>query len=264
MSDAQAIQSISVQLKDGVAIVHIDRPDKLNALDSQTIEVLLKTLKDIAEDEKQWVVILTGRGAAFSVGGDLREAMAIGDQSDWEPRMRKWMSGAAALIMQMRRMSNPIIAAINGPAIGGGMALATAADIRICSTSAYFSTAFVSIGLVGFEMGLSLLLPAAIGPGPALNLAILGGRLSAQEALRLNFVTEVVPADDLLARAQQLAENIARQSARAVRSTKEMMRNHVPLEQLQRTLEAELEAQMKCVFSPDNRAAMAKIVERSA
>src|SRR3546814_14644726 len=98
--------------------------------------------------------------------------------------MRKLMAGAAELVLQMRSLPQPIIAAVNGPAVGGGMALATAADIRLCSTSAYFSTAFITLGLVGFEMGLSVLLPAAIGASADFNLAVSGERLRAQQADR--------------------------------------------------------------------------------
>src|SRR3546814_8437635 len=106
------------------------------------------------------------------------------------------------------------------------MALATAADIRLCSTSAYLSTAFITLGLVGFEMGLSVLLPAAIGASAAFNLAVSGERLSAQQAEALGLVREVVAPHELLARARQLADGIASHSSRAVRSTKAMLNNH--------------------------------------
>src|SRR3546814_20145167 len=93
-------------------------------------------------------------------------------------------------------------------AVGGGMALATAADIRLCSTSAYFSTAFITLGLVGFEMGLSVLLPAAIGASAAFNLAVSGERLSAQQAEALGLVREVVAPHELLARARQDRQSV--------------------------------------------------------
>jgi enoyl-CoA hydratase len=238
---------------DGIALVR-----------SRTIEALSEAFTTIAGDDTSRVVILTGAGAAFCVGGDLQEVMEISSDPQWEPRMRKMMASAASLVLQMRRLPQPIIAAVNGPAVGGGMGLAMAADIRLCSTSADFSTAFIALGLVGFEMGLSVLLPSAIGSGAAFDLAISCGRISAQQAERLNLVQEVVPADDLLARARQVAEGIASRSPRAVRSTKEMMNNHLPLEHLQRTLQTEMEAQMLCVFSPDNRAAIAKITGTAA
>src|SRR3546814_19012352 len=115
--------------------------------------------------------------------------------------MRKLMAGAADLVLQMRSLPQPIIAAVNGPAVGGAMALATAADIRLCSTSAYFSTAFITLGLVGFEMGLSVLLPAAIGASAAFKLAVSGERLSAQQAPAQGLVGEVVETPELLASA---------------------------------------------------------------
>src|SRR3546814_2370128 len=103
----------------------------------------------IATDDRVRVVILSAAGTAFCVGGDLQEVMEISSAPLWEPRMRKLMAGAAELVLQMRSLPQPIIAAVKGPAVGGGIALATAADIRICSTSVYFSTAFITLGQLG-------------------------------------------------------------------------------------------------------------------
>lgn len=254
-----AIESVG----NGIALVRIDRPEKFNALDSRTIEALSEIFRKIAADDSVRVVILSGSGPAFCVGGDLQEVMEISTATPWEPRMRKLMAGAAELVLQMRRLPQPIIAAVNGPAVGGGMALATAADIRLCSTSAYFSTAFITLGLVGFEMGLSVLLPDAIGASAAFDLAVSGKRLSAQQAETLGLVRAVVPPDELPARARQLADEIAAHSVRAVRSTKAMMNNHLFLERLQQAQQKELEAQMQCIFSEDNRAAITKIARKS-
>lgn len=262
----ESSQTPSVALEsvgNGIALLRIDRPEKLNALDSRTIAALSRAFAKVADDDDVRVVILSGSGTAFCVGGDLQEVMDISADPLWQPRMRELMDSAAALVLQMRRLPQPIIAAVNGPAVGGGMALATAADIRLCSTSAYFSTAFIALGLVGFEMGLSVLLPSAIGAGAAFDLAVCGGRLSAQQAERLNLVREVVPADQLLARATQVAEGIALRSARAVQATKAMMNNHLSLEHLQQALHVEMEAQMQCIFSEENRAAIARIAKKS-
>lgn len=265
MSESGQKHSVAIESAgNGVALLRINRPEKLNALDSRTIAALSEAFSKFAADETVRAVILTGSGTAFCAGADLQEVMELSADPLWQPRMRELMASAAELVLQMRRLPQPIIAAINGPAVGGGMGLAMAADLRLCSTSAYFSTAYISIGLVGFEMGLSVLLPNAIGSGAAFDLAISGGRLSAQQAEKLNLVLESVPADELLAHARQLAEGIASRSPRAVRSTKEMMNNHLPLERLQQTLQTEMEAQMLCVFSPENRAAIAKITGTAA
>ena len=246
-----------------IALLSINRPKKLNTLDSRTIDLLLEAFTKIAADNSLRVVILSGTGTAFSVGGDLQEVMEISADPLWESRMQKMMASAAALILQMRCLPQPIIAAINGPAVGGGMALAVAADMRLCSTSAYFSTAYIAIGLVGFEMGLSVLLPSIIGASAAFDLAVSGRRLSAQQAERLSLVREVVQSEELIARATELAQEIASRSARAVRSTKEMMNNHFSLMHLQQALEAEVAAQMQCIFSKENRAAIAQVANKN-
>jgi enoyl-CoA hydratase len=247
----------------GITLLRIQRPEKLNALDRRTIEALSAAFTQIADDDSVRVVILSGAGTAFCAGGDLPEVLEIGADPQWEPRMQQMMASAAALVLQMRRLPQPIIAAINGPAVGGGMGLAMAADIRLCSTSAYFSTAFIALGLVGFEMGLSVLLPGAIGASAAFELAVTGGRLSAQQAERLNLVREVIEPEELPSRALQLAETIASRSPAAVRATKEMMNNHLSLAHLQQTLQTETAAQMQRIFSEENRAAIEKIARKS-
>ena len=265
MRQSSQTPSVAIELaENGVALLRIQRPEKFNALDSDTIQGLSTAFATLAQEDSLRAVILTGSGTAFCAGGDLQEVMEISADPQWNPRMRKLMASAADLVLQMRSLPQPIIAAVNGPAVGGGMALAVASDVRLCADSAYFSTAYISLGLVGFEMGLSVLLPSAIGSSAAFDLAISGGRLNAQQAERLNLVREVVPTDDLLARARKLADGIASRSAHAVRSTKEMMNNHISLERLRQVLQAELEAQMLCVLSEENRAAIAKLARTTA
>ena len=211
--------------KDGVALVTMNRPAQRNAMNAELIAGLHDTLDALRHDRTCRVIVLTGAGAGFCAGYDLREgatparAEGLGRaQAGFETQQ-----SIASLVPKMRSMRQPIIAAVNGAASGGGLALALASDIRIASTSGRFNVAFVRIGLSGCDIGVSWLLPRLIGASRAYELLLTGRFVESEEALRIGLVVEVVPEDELLDAAYRSADLILANSPFGVQMTKEVM-----------------------------------------
>ena len=201
----------------GVAVVTIDRPDSLNALDLAVVDGLSAALTNLADSDDVSVVVLTGAGESFSAGADLSvlsEALAS------EPPL-DLMRRCGIPLRALAHLPQLTIAAVNGPAIGGGWGLAMACDLRIAGPRARFGATFARLGL-GPDYGLSATLPRAIGRQRALELLMTGRFISAEQAARIGLVAEV--ADDVLSRALELATDIVTVPARAIRSIKATLR----------------------------------------
>lgn len=207
-----------------VATITLDRPDALNAMTVPLKRELLEVLTAVRRDATVRAVILTGAGRAFCAGQDLRERQEPGAAA-LETELRERYN---PIVSAMRSLPQPIVGAINGAAAGAGASLALACDLRVAAEGASFSLAFGRVGLVP-DSGATWLLPRLIGAARAAEMALAGTTLSAEDALGAGLVSRVVPADDLLAVARQLAERIAAGSPTAVGLTKRA---------LQRALEA--------------------------
>ncbi|MGQ9692917.1 MAG: enoyl-CoA hydratase-related protein [Thermaceae bacterium] len=186
---------------DGVLILALDRPE-VNALTSDLLLALEERLEEAGQGPEVRAVILTGKGRAFSAGQDLREFE--GQPPDYEGHLRKYNRVVEALV----NLGKPTVAAINGAAAGAGLSLALAADFRIASEAATFTTAFTRIGLVP-DSGMSFFLPRLVGYAKALELILLSPRLSAQEALGIGLVHKVVAGERLMEEALNLAKTLA-------------------------------------------------------
>ena len=187
------------QPHEGVTRITLNRPERLNAMNAALIAELHDALADIAADRACRVVVLTGAGRGFCAGLDLG---GYGDAPGSEDLDRVGATFAtqthiAALVPRLRSLPQPVIAAVNGPAAGGGLALALASDIRIAATSARFNVAFVRLGLSGCDIGVSWLLPRLIGASRAWELMLTGRIIDADEADRIGLVLRVVPDDEL-------------------------------------------------------------------
>ena len=207
--------------RDGVALVQLNRPEKLNAIN----EVLLHELKDacatFASDDTIRTVVLTGAGRGFCSGIDLRDfGPSMLDATDPAIERLRFQEAMASLPQALRALPQPIVAAVNGPAVGGGLALCLAADVRICSASATFGNAAIAIGLSGAEMGMSYFLPRIVGTSIAADWMLTGRTVGAEEAHRHGLVSELVDDNRLLDRALELAEQIAANSPLGVQMTK--------------------------------------------
>lgn len=200
---------------DSVALVALSRPERLNALDQELFDRLPETFERLADDRSVRAVVLTGDGRGFCAGADLdSEAFSsTGVAEDWIRQVQRSP-------VLLRRLPQPSIAAVNGPAVGAGLGLALACDIRFASEQATFSTPFVRMGLVP-DFGVSYFLPRVVGSALALDM-LLGGRVvKAQEALALGLVSRVC--DDALAAALETAETLAAMPPRAAEITREMI-----------------------------------------
>ncbi|MGV0813137.1 enoyl-CoA hydratase-related protein [Mycolicibacterium boenickei] len=209
-----------------IAVITLNRPEKLNALSYELVEELHATLDAIAADNDCRVVVLTGAGRGFCSGLDLSNPNPpeAGGGTEFPRSGMRWQERIANLTVKLHRLRQPVIAAVNGPAYGGGFALAAASDIRIAGPSAKFCTQFIKLGIGGCDIGVSYTLPRIIGSGPAFDLILTARAVDAAEALRLGLVTRVVDdTADLLGAALEIAETLCGYGKFGLESTKQVL-----------------------------------------
>lgn len=242
--------------EDHVAVITINRSGALNAFNTDLLRELVEVLDQVARDASYRVVVLTGAGErSFVAGADIKE---MAGKSAAEGRAFGEMGHAGP--NRIESMRQPVIAAVNGFAFGGGCELALACDIRIASENALFAQPEVSLGIPP-GWGASQRLPRLIGPGLAAELILTGRRVKADEALRIGLVNRVVPQPDLMPSALELADQIARNSPMAVRAAKQLMRLAFN-GNTARGLDAELEAFGQAFGTADQREGMSAFVEK--
>jgi 2-(1,2-epoxy-1,2-dihydrophenyl)acetyl-CoA isomerase len=202
---------------DGITTLTLNRPDKLNALDLSLRLELLKTLNEIADDDSVRVVVLTGAGRGFCVGQDLSRSEEL---VDTEATIRDSYS---PLARALRALPQPVVAAVNGAAVGAGLGLALCCDVVLVAASAKLSSAFGKVGLVP-DTGASAHLVETVGYLKAFELASTGRQIDANEAVELRLASRVVPDDELLERANSVARMLAAGTATALALTKKQLR----------------------------------------
>jgi enoyl-CoA hydratase len=211
--------------REEVAVVTLNRPERMNAMAFDVMIPLREALEEVSNDNTTRVVVLTGAGKGFCSGADLEDPGMIPNISGLTtPTIALRSMGLLDdIIVALRRMHHPVIAAVNGPAIGGGFCLSLAADIRIASVSAVFRAAGISNGLTAAELGISYLLPRAIGSSRAAEIMLSGRDVDAHEADSIGLVSSVEEPDDLLPAAFKMAERIIGYSRVGVELTKRML-----------------------------------------
>ena len=208
--------------ENGIALLRLNRPDRLNALTDAMVADLGRLLDDLASDTTARVLVITGEGRGFCAGFDLGLAAAapgqdeLGEAIAWTVRQEAF----ASLVTRMRALRAPVIAAVNGLANGAGLALTLASEVRYAAASARFNAAFVKVGMSGCDMGVSWLLPRCVGLARSFEIMLTGRMVDAAEAERIGLVTATVPDDELLPRALDTARQIAANDAFAVWMTK--------------------------------------------
>ncbi|WP_430334693.1 enoyl-CoA hydratase/isomerase family protein [Rhodococcus sp. ACT016] len=209
-----------------VAVLTLNNPERLNALSFALVEELHDALSAVEYDYSCRVLVLTGAGRGFCAGLDLKDEQRIAPtaigMSPPAASMRT-QEYIASLVPRLQRLPQTVIAAVNGPAFGGGLALAAASDIRIAADSATFGAQTIKIGISGCDIGISYTLPRIIGGGRATELITTARVFDAAEAERIGFVTRLVPADDLLDSALELAETLCAHSPFALEMTKQVL-----------------------------------------
>jgi enoyl-CoA hydratase len=246
------------ELGPGVALLTLDRPDRLNALNRELVEDLHMALDDVAEDEGVRVVVLTGAGRGFCAGLDLKEPMT-GDGVVGSLAAQERIAG---LMLKLHALPQPVIAAVNGAAAGGGLALALASDVRLAAPEARFNVAFVKIGVSGADMGTSYFLPRIVGLGHASELMLTGRLVEAEEAARIGLANRVVPAGGLLEAAAELAAEIVANAPFGVRMTKEVLAHNVDAQSAAAAIALENRTQILAVQTGQIVEAMTAFAEK--
>lgn len=237
----------------GVAEIVLDRPDRLNALTFAIYEELRDTFAALDHEEDVRAVMITGEGRAFCSGGDVEDIIGELFSRDMKG-MLAFTRVTGALIENIRKVRRPVVAAVNGTAVGAGAVIALACDLRIASEKAKFGFIFPRVGLSGADMGAAYLLPRVVGLGRASELLFLGDVIDAQEALRIGLVNRVVAADACVTQAREIAARLAAGPAFAHGVTKQMLESEHGMT-LSAAIEAEAQAQAICMMHPDFRAA---------
>ena len=217
------LETVNVRSADGVATIELNRPAALNAWNAQLGDDLLRAVRGAERDEAVRAVLITGAGRAFSSGADLKDVSGGKTTPEGRPDVYTTLTGRYHPIMvAIREMPKPVIAAVNGPAVGIGCSLALCCDLIIAGESAYFLLAFVNIGLVP-DGGSSLFVPSRVGMARASELAMLGERLAAPRALEWGLINRVVADERLDEESAALAARLAAGPTRSYAGTKRQL-----------------------------------------
>lgn len=249
---------------DGVALLTLNRPEKLNAMNATLISELHDALDEVGADLSCRTIVITGAGRGFCAGLDLGgfgEAPGAAGRGAVGQGMAT-QQYIASIVPKLRSLHQPVIAAVNGAAAGGGLALALGADIRIAGASARFNVAFVRIGLSGCDIGVSWMLPRLIGASRAWELMLTGRIIDSAEADKIGLVTRVVPDEELLGSALETAALIAKNSPWGVRMTKEVAWSQLEIGSLQAGIDLENRTQILSSQTQDAREGMAAFLEK--
>lgn len=242
-------QHVKVEVEAGVGWIRLNRPEKMNAIGTLTRGQLADAIKQAERDEAIRVVVLTGSGRAFCSGADVTEMLGDGAMRTPEDVGNVLRNEYMPMLMRLRTMPKPVIAAMNGPAVGIGASYALACDIRFATPEAYLLEAFINIGLAP-DGGVSWLLPRLAGTGVAYEMFFTGKPLSAADAHRLGVVNRVVPHERLEEEVRELASHIASQPRQALAAAKRAV-NHALESSYEGALEFESYLQEAQAASPE-------------
>jgi 2-(1,2-epoxy-1,2-dihydrophenyl)acetyl-CoA isomerase len=244
------LETVNVRIADGAATVELNRPEALNAWNAQLGADLLAALRGVVEDDAVRAVVITGAGRGFSSGADLKDISGGETTPDGRPDVYKTLTERYHPIMHLiREMPKPVVAAVNGPAVGIGCSLALCCDLIVAAESAYFLLAFVNIGLVP-DGGSSLFVPARVGMARAMELAMLGERLPARQALEWGLINRVVDDARLAGEAAALGARLAAGPTRSYAGSKRQLNNWL-YSRMPEQLELEAQIQREMAGSDD-------------
>ena len=257
-------ETVNVHRAGPAATIELNRPDTLNAWNSQLGHDLLAAITAAAQDDEVRAVVITGAGRAFSAGADLRDLSGREERTpEGHPDVRRVLTERYhPIITTIRTMPKPVLAAVNGPAVGIGLSLALASDLIVAKESAYFLLAFVNIGLVP-DGGSSLFVPTRVGFARAMEMAMLGERIPAPRALEWGLVNRVVADDAFADEVAALRDRLATGPTRSYAGSKRQL-NAWLYARMDEQLELEADLQGEMAGSPDFYEGVAAFVEKRA
>jgi len=238
---------ILIEIEDAVATVTLNRPERLNTLALPTVDQLVAALAEVAASEEVRVVVLAGSGRRFCAGADQAE-MIERDPQAWEPIVRRYLDPVRAIIA----LDKPVIAALHGDAVGGGLGLALACDFRIAADGIRMGAPFTPIGLAGCDMSAGWFLPRLVGLATATDLMFTGRLVEADEALERGLVHRVVPPEEFEREVSALARQLAAGPPIAYRWTKRAIHRSLGVD-MDAEFEFEIFAQVQCIQTEDHR-----------
>lgn len=253
------------EVSDGVALLELDDPDRYNALTTAMVAELRAVFADLRDDRTVRAVVLAGRGRGFCAGANM-----TGDDTTPPEAQDRGPVGAihfiqdnlAQLMLAIHELPQPVIAAVHGAAVGGGLAISLAADLRVASDDAVFGSQFIRVGLSSCDVGTSYWLPRVVGPTIAAELMLTGRRFSADEAMRFGMLNRVVPRDGLLEAVTELAGLITDNSEYGVYMTKLGMWANLDAPSLRHAMELENRTQVLGTFTGNMTEAGRAFVEK--
>jgi enoyl-CoA hydratase/carnithine racemase len=237
------VSVVELDVRDGVAWIYLNRPEKLNAIDDDVLDGLLEAVADVEANDAVGASVLSGRGRAFSAGGDIT-AMAAMDKSLFAATIGRYMEVAAAI----HHAAKPMIAAVHGYVLAGGFELALLCDLRFAAEGTVFGLPDTPLGLSPTS-GMTHLLPRVVGLGRALELALTAENLDAAEALEIGLVTRLAAPDALLDEAGRCAARIAAMPRSSVARTRRLLRESLD-RSFAETTTAELTSEVDCFLDP--------------
>lgn len=246
-------KKIILEKDQGIAVIRLNRPKVMNALDLEMREELAKAIDNVRVDDNIKALIITGVGRAFCAGGDI--SLMKKRKAD---AGREWLKNLHRILLELVNMEKPVIAAVNGFAYGGGCNLALASDIIIASENANFSQSFVKLGLVP-DMGGMYFLPRLVGLAKAKELMFFGDTVDAREAEKIGMVNKVVPEKDLEKIAKELARRIVKGASKPIGMTKTILNKSINLD-FSTLLELEAQAQSICFQTDTHKKGVKKFL----
>jgi 2-(1,2-epoxy-1,2-dihydrophenyl)acetyl-CoA isomerase len=253
--------SVNLHRDGAAATIELNRPDALNAWDGALGAELLEAVRAVARDDEVRAVVVTGAGRAFSSGADLRDVSGRERTPEGHIDLRSLLNERYhPIITTIRTMPKPVLAAVNGPAVGIGLSLALSADLIVAAESAYFLLAFVNIGLVP-DGGSSLFVPTRVGLARAAEMAMLGERVSAAQALEWGLINRVVPDDRFGDEVADLRDRLAGGPTRSYAGTKRQL-NHWLYTRMDEQLALEADVQQEMAASGDFAEGVAAFLEK--
>ncbi|GIK80528.1 MAG: crotonase/enoyl-CoA hydratase family protein [Xanthobacteraceae bacterium] len=255
--------AVTYDARDGIAVVTLNRPETRNALSQDVVEGLIAACDRVNQDLSVGCVVLTGNGPAFCSGGNVKEmhernrAPFMGSAAEMR---RAYRHGIQQIPMAMYDLEAPVIAAVNGPAIGAGLDLAAMCDIRLAADGASFAESFLRVGLISGDGG-AWFLPRVVGMPRALEMTYTADPISAQQALTMGLVSAIVTPEQLMEKAQEMAKRIARHPPHSLRLTKRLLRESARVD-LPAALELAAAMQAIVQHTADQQEAVAAFLQK--